>query len=257
MGRGDSVVMAEIAYKSFVQLTTGDKPLLHVYPPKSKPRTRAAAISTEGYAFKDYIVQVTEVGFNFMGVKPVYEDTASPPRKQRKLTHSPSSPHTGLSEASPLALSLSHGQGKHPGYHMPFIAFISEQEHEVANNVFLYFKASVDGLLATIVHLRSENQALQKENMEIGSLNNALQTDYEYNKNQLLKLMQLAQQHQEMTADLSMQHHRNNQERLLEEQQQLQLRKQHEQQQVLQQQSEHQQEVQQQMNFPGHYMPSQ
>jgi len=106
MGKGDSVVMAEVAYKSFVQLTTGDKPLLRVFPPKSKPRTRAAAVSAEGYAYKDYIVQVTETGFEFMRVKPAYEDTASPPRKQRKMNQSPSSPHSGLmspSDMSPLA----------------------------------------------------------------------------------------------------------------------------------------------------------
>jgi len=40
--------MAEIAYLSFVQLTKGDKPYLEVISPKSKPRTRAAAVSEEG-----------------------------------------------------------------------------------------------------------------------------------------------------------------------------------------------------------------
>jgi len=241
MGKGDSVVMAEVAYKSFIQLTTGPNPLLRIFPPKSKPRTRAAAVSEEGYAYKDYIVQVTEHGFEFMRVKPVYDDTSSPPRKQRKLTN-----ENGLMNPSDLSLSVL-GQGSHPGKigsNLSLIPLISEQEQEVATNMLLYFKASIDGLLATIVHLRSENQNLQKENMTFAMLNNTLQSDYEAHKTQLIKITQFIQQQQEMQHASMMpenQQQYEHQSMLLQEQQM-----QQQQQELQHQQLQHQQQLQQQ-----------
>jgi len=154
---------------------------------------------------------------------------------------------------------------------MPFIALISEQEQELAGNMLLYFKASIDGLLATIVHLRSENQNFQKENMTLTLLNNALQADYDYHKNQLIKVRQLALQHQELTQGLpnpmlhqemlqnqQNQAHQHQEQQAHEQAQLLQqeqaiLRQQQEQAQMQQQAQVHQAEQLQHMNFAGHY----
>jgi len=194
MGKGDSVVMAEVAFKSFIQITTGPNPLLRIFPPKSKPRTRAAAVSEEGYAYKDYVVQVTETGFEFMRVKPVFDDSSSPPRKQRK---------TDMSLMSPTDLTtLASAPHSKLGPNMSLIPLISEQEQEVATNMFMYLKASIDGLLATIVHLRTENQNLQKENMTLAMINNTLNSDYEAHKTQLIKVTQFVQMQQDLQASM-------------------------------------------------------
>jgi len=87
LNRSDTMVMAEVAYKSFVQLAEGDKPLLRVIPPKHKARSRAAAVSEEGYAYKDYAIQVTKYGFDLMNAKMVFDDfseEAHPPRKKKQ-----------------------------------------------------------------------------------------------------------------------------------------------------------------------------
>jgi len=84
LGRGESVVMAEVAYLSFVQLAQGENPLVHIFPPKSRPRTKAAAVSPEGYAFKDYLIQVTQQGFELMNAKMSFDEEPSPPRPSKK-----------------------------------------------------------------------------------------------------------------------------------------------------------------------------
>jgi len=231
MGKGDSVVMAEVAYKSFIQLTVGPNPLLRIFPPKSKPRTRAAAVSEEGYAYKDYIVQVTEHGFDFMRVKPVYDDAGSPPRKARKITHD----QLGLMSPTDMGIPGSSSHSKF-GPNMALIPLISEQEQEIATNMLLYFKASIDGLLATIVHLRSENQNLQKENMTLAMLNGTLNSDYEAHKTQLIKITQFIQQqqqHQDLQSGMMQQ----SQQGLLDQQQSILLQEQ-QQQQLMQQQQQ-------------------
>jgi len=220
--------MSEVAYKSFIQLTTGPNPLLRIFPPKSKPRTRAAAVSEEGYAYKDYIVQVTEHGFDFMRVKPVYDDAGSPPRKARKITHD----QLGLMSPTDMGIPGS-GHSKF-GPNLALIPLISEQEQEVATNMLLYFKASIDGLLATIVHLRSENQNLQKENMTLAMLNNTLNSDYEAHKSQLIKITQFIQQQQQQDLQAGMMQQSqqsliDQQNILLQEQQQHQLMQQQQQ----------------------------
>jgi len=230
MGRGDSVVMAEVAYKSFIQLTTGDKPLLRVFAPKTKPRTRAAAVSEEGYAYKDYIVQVTEHGFELMRVKPVYEDAGSPPRKQRKLTHDPVS---GL-------LSPADGSSKYTTP-LSFIPMISEQEQEVATNMMLYFKASFDGLLATIVHIRNENQNYQRENMALSLANTDLSKEYDMYKHQLIQLTHF----QHLSPENTQQDLQHQQQQEIMQYQQLQLH-----QQQLQLQQQQLQQLQQQQQQP-------
>jgi len=197
------------------------------------------------------------------------------------MGNSPSSPNGGLmspSDMSSLALGHPHVQGKQLS-HLPFIALISEQEQEVAANMLMYFKASIDGLLATIVHLRSENQNFQKENMTLTMLNGALQSDYEFHKGQLIKFTQLMQQQQDLVQmsgqvmtlpdmhpsqqELLQSQQQNQARQLLQEQQQdpqVQLLKHEQQQHLLQQQQEqahmHQQahsDQLQHMNFASHY----
>jgi len=193
LNRGDTMVMAEVAYKSFVQLTDGDKPLLHVILPKHKPRSRAAAVSEGGYAFKDYIIQVTKHGFDLMNAKMVFDDVhedQQPSRKRNKQFSAPPHQHahpnttittntnnnnTSLAlHQSPLDVVQMSG-----GFSVtePFVPNISEQEQEIANNMILFLKVHIDGLLATIHHLRNENENLKKEKLERQQLSEFLKYD--------------------------------------------------------------------------------
>lgn len=58
-----------------------------------------------------------------------------------------------------------------------FVPRITEQEQEAANNMLLFVKASTDGFLATIHHLRTENDNLKKENLALKLSNDALMED--------------------------------------------------------------------------------
>jgi len=70
-----------------------------------------------------------------------------------------------------------------------------EQEQEVASNMMLYIKASVDNLLATIHHLRNENQALKKENLAFKLVNGTLTEECRNVKTQLMALSSATMQH--------------------------------------------------------------
>lgn len=163
-----------------------------------------------------------------MRVKPVYDDAgSSPPRKARKIAHDQ------LGIMSPTDMGIGGGGHSKFGPNLALIPLISEQEQEVATNMLLYFKASIDGLLATIVHLRGENQNLQKENMTLAMLNSSLNSDYEAHKQQLIKITHFIQQQQanQEQAAMMQQNQQQTQGMLLQEQQLLQQQLLHQQQQ--------------------------
>jgi len=66
-----------------------------------------------------------------------------------------------------------------------FVPNITEQEQEIANNMILYLKVHIDGLLATIHHLRTENENLKKEKMDRQHLGDVLRYECLILKNQL------------------------------------------------------------------------
>lgn len=114
MPNNETVVMAEVAYRSFAQMAEGDvsickhfsahclkDPLVIIYPPRARPKTKAAAVSPEGFAYKDYVIQLTQKAFDLMGseVSKALDTESGPPIKMRKLsdgrafpTYPPSSP---------------------------------------------------------------------------------------------------------------------------------------------------------------------
>jgi hypothetical protein len=184
MPNPDSVVMAEVAYHSFIQLTRGPSPYALVTPPKNRPRNRAAAVSEEGFAYKDYHVQVTASGFEVMQTKMAvlegrppgeHNGDASaeePPAKRRRL----SKPARPATIQVPIALPTTE-----PG----FIPRILEQEQDAANNMLLFMKATTDGFLATIHHVRTDNDKLKKENSTLKFFNQTLVDDVRGAKLQL------------------------------------------------------------------------
>jgi len=128
---------------------------------------------------------------------------------------------------------------------------ISEQEQELAGNIFMFLKASIDGLLATIVHLRSENQNIQRENLSLSIANSELQKEYDLYKHQLIQFMQFQQN---MTLDTS-QHQDLQQQELQLQIQQQQLQQQQHLQQL--QQLHEQLQQQQQQQLPQHIVHEQ
>jgi len=187
MPHPDQVVMAEVAYLSFKQLSAGENPYITLSPPKNKPRTRAAAVSDEGFAFKDYLVQVTKAGFDIMQAKMTPGDPneleydekgdANPrPAKRPRTSSAKGTPRRSNTVQMPLAVAT-----QQPG----FVPRITEQEQEAANNMLLFVKASTDGFLATIHHLRTENDGLRKENLALKFVNETLLEDVRVVKLQL------------------------------------------------------------------------
>jgi len=196
MPHPEQVVMAEIAYLSFLQLSKGDTPYIVLQPPKNPPRTRAAAVSEDGYAYKDYTVKVTKAGFDIMQAKMSAlsdnelhqftinqngegsgdERSDQPPQKRRRMNSTKPTPRRSTSVQMPLSVATSQ-----PG----FVPRITEQEQEAANNMLLFVKASSDGFLATIHHLRSDNDQLRKENLALKFVNETLMEDVRVVKLQL------------------------------------------------------------------------
>jgi len=106
-----------------------------------------------------------------------YSETNSNNNRQNNSINSP-------------AVLQSHLEGPHMGLGglalaEQFVPNITEQEQEIANNMILYMKLHIDGLLATIHHLRTENENLKKEKMERHQLGELLRYDCIILKNQL------------------------------------------------------------------------
>lgn len=177
----------------------------------SQTRVRSAPtwlprLTRIGYAFKDYRVQVTTYGFELMNARMIMpgEDevpTAShggddePPQKRQRRGSAPATQQRRFqSNAMQLPLSVAASQ---PG----FVPRITEQEQEAAQNMLLFVKASTDGFLATIHHIRMDNDALRcatcilvrtltlyrKENLALKFVNDALIEDVRAVKAQLVQ----------------------------------------------------------------------
>eukprot|EP01125_Pyxidicula_operculata_P011666 TRINITY_DN3821_c0_g1_i4.p2 TRINITY_DN3821_c0_g1~~TRINITY_DN3821_c0_g1_i4.p2 ORF type:complete len:396 (-),score=78.89 TRINITY_DN3821_c0_g1_i4:201-1388(-) len=194
MNRGESMVMAEVAYLSFLQLAQGPQPLLRIAPPDMKPRTRAAAISEEGFAFKDYLVQVTKQGFEFMNAKmntdgvPTKYDVQPPKKIKRDASHeNPTGVAPGGRSLNGSGNPLMNSAGVVPGsgvsqsqqmpgiqQYLPYYYKVTEQEQEMCQNTFIYFKSTIDQILTTIHSYRVENDTLRKENLQLKYSNAAL-----------------------------------------------------------------------------------
>eukprot|EP01125_Pyxidicula_operculata_P013547 TRINITY_DN449_c0_g1_i2.p1 TRINITY_DN449_c0_g1~~TRINITY_DN449_c0_g1_i2.p1 ORF type:complete len:214 (+),score=31.48 TRINITY_DN449_c0_g1_i2:385-1026(+) len=185
--------MAEVAYLSFVQLAQGDKPLLRIAPPDTKPRTRAAAISPEGYAFKDYLVQVTKFGFDFMNAKMNCEGLPTkydvqPAKKVKREVQGTTSTTSQTNQAGADYYNQQQLAVPYQNQVQQFVPRLTEQEQEIANVLFAQMKNYLDSLISIISNLRTENDTLRRENLNMKYSNNTLTEECRIIKINLLQM---------------------------------------------------------------------